>query len=90
MTPPKTAAGRFAERLLVGAVESIARGVAKAAESITADAKKALRKEASKIEMAEQTVKAWRETQLGEIDDGEYVDDTPPAARTGTYERKRS
>jgi hypothetical protein len=59
---------KFVEDLLVGSVESIARGVAKGFESVAQDAVKAVEKEKKKIESLAHTVKTWREVRLGEVD----------------------
>jgi hypothetical protein len=64
-----TAASKFFESVLVGAIESVTRAVAKAAESLAGDAKKALRNEAAKVERLEKGVEMWRKYKLGEIDD---------------------
>lgn len=64
-----TVASKFAERVLVGAVEMFARGLAKAAESVAGDVKKALRNEAAKAELLEKGVEWWRKSRLGEITD---------------------
>ena len=66
---PQSKVSQFAERLLVGVIETGARAVAKAAESIAADAKKALRNEALKAELIENGIEAWRKAHIGEIDD---------------------
>ena len=66
---PQSKASQFAERFLVGIVETGARALAKAAESIASDAKKALRNEALKVEMLEKGVESWRKDRIGEIDD---------------------
>ncbi len=60
---------KFAERLLVGAVESIARAGAKFVESMAGDARKALAAEAEKAKLVEQGVAMWRQYTLGEIKD---------------------
>lgn len=80
---PRTAASRFAEAVLVGAVESIARAGAKAFESLAGDTKKALRNEAAKAEMIEKGIEMWRKVRLGEIDDlpGSLQDDEPEDSR---------
>ena len=65
----QSAVSKFAERLLVGIVETGARAVSKAAESVVADAKKALRNEALKAELIENGIEAWRKAHIGEIDD---------------------
>lgn len=62
-----TIASKFAERLLVGAVESIARAGAKAVESLASDVKTALKNEAAKAELLEKGVEWWRKSRLGEI-----------------------
>jgi hypothetical protein len=59
--PEDTAARRLLKRVLVGAVESVARGLAKGLESVADDAVKAVDREKQKI--AE-----WRKRELGEID----------------------
>jgi hypothetical protein len=60
---------KFAEKLLVGAVESIARAGAKFVESLASDTKKALAREAKRAELVEQGVKFWSQVRLGEIED---------------------
>lgn len=62
-------AAKLAERLLSGAVESLARAGAKFVESVAADVKRALAKESQKAELFEHVVRAWRQTRLGEVDD---------------------
>lgn len=57
---------KFTQKLLIGAVESVARAGAKFFESLADDGKKALRAEAKKIEGIQNGVKAWRET-MGEV-----------------------
>lgn len=81
----RTVAAQFAERLLVGSVEAIARAGAKFVESLAGDAKKALRNEATKVEMLEKGVEAWRKVRLGEIDDlpESLRDDAPGGAQKG-------
>jgi hypothetical protein len=69
MSDNRTMGAKFAEKLLVGALEAIVRAGAKAAESLASDAKKALRNEAMKVEMIEKGVETWRQTRLGEVDD---------------------
>jgi len=68
-------ASKFAERLLTGAVESIARAGARFVESIASDAKKALKNEANKVEVIEKTVETWRKMRLGEIDEPSEFED---------------
>lgn len=78
MTDARSPASKFAESVLVGAVESIARAGARFAESIAGDAKKALKKEAAKIELVQHGIEAWRKARLGEVDDlPESLRDTP-------------
>lgn len=60
---------KMAEKLLLGAVDSLARAGAKFVESVAADAKKALRNEAAKAELLEQGAKIWRQSVVGEIPD---------------------
>lgn len=60
---------KFAEKLLVGAVESIARAGAKFVESLASDTKKALAREAKRAELVEQGIKFWSQVRLGEIED---------------------
>jgi hypothetical protein len=60
---------KFAERVLVSAVNSIARAGAKFVESIAGDVKKGLRNEAAKAELLEQGVEWWRKSNLGEVSD---------------------
>lgn len=62
---------QYLGRVLVGAVESIARGLAKGAESVAKDAETALKNEASKVKRVGQTVEAWRRVNLGEIEETE-------------------
>jgi len=69
MSEKQSIASKFAERFLVGAVESIARAGAKAVESLAGDARKALALEAEKAKMVEQGVAMWRQFRLGEIQD---------------------
>ena len=76
-------ASRLAERLLVGAIETIARAGAKAAESIAHDVKTALRTEADKAEFLEAGVKFWRQARLGE------VGQPPPEAATQKEETSK-
>lgn len=52
---------RFLQRILIGTVESVARGLAKGAESVVSDAVKAAERERARIE-------EWRKRELGEID----------------------
>jgi hypothetical protein len=66
---PQSPASKFAERILVGTIETIARGLAKGAESIAGDVKKALKNEAAKVEAVQKTIEAWRQVRLGEVDD---------------------
>lgn len=58
---------KFAEKLLIGTVDSIARAGARFVESIAADAKQALRNEAAKAELIENGAKFWRVNTVGEI-----------------------
>ena len=60
---------KFAEKFILGAVDSIARAGAKFVESIAADAKTALKNEAAKAELLENGVKFWRQNTVGEIPD---------------------
>jgi len=60
---------RFAEKFLVGAVESIARAGAKFVESLASDTEKALAREAQRAGMLKQGVKFWSQVRLGEIED---------------------
>ena len=62
-----TVASKFAERLLVGAVEAIARAGAKAVESLAGDVKTDLKNEAAKAELLEKGVEWWRKSRLGDI-----------------------
>ena len=62
-----TIASKFVERVLVGAVESIARAGAKAVESLAGDVKTALKNEAAKAELLEKGVEWWRKSRLGDI-----------------------
>jgi hypothetical protein len=64
-----SAVSRFFEKLLIGAVESIARAGAKAVESLTDDAAKAIEIQKKKVAATRDAVKAWRKVELGEIDD---------------------
>lgn len=77
---------KFFESILVGAVETIARAGAKAAESITGDVKKALKNEAFKVEIVEKGIEAWRKSKLGEVIDlpGMMRDDKDEKGDTGT------
>jgi hypothetical protein len=69
MAQSQSPASKFAESLLVGTIEAIARAGARAVESLAGDARKALQKEAAKIERVEQGVAMWRQVRLGEVDD---------------------
>ena len=60
--------GRAIEDLLIGTVESIARAGAKALESLTTDASKAVSIQKKKIDVVAKAVKTWREINVGEID----------------------
>ena len=64
----RSLASKLAERFLTGAVESIARAGAKAAESLAADTKKALETEAARAGGLENLIKAWRGYTLGDRD----------------------
>ena len=65
----RSAASKFAEKILVGTVESIARAVAKAGESLAGDARKVLSKKALEATFLEKGIEAWRKERLGDIDD---------------------
>jgi hypothetical protein len=67
--PERSVASKMFESLLVGTVETIARGVVKAGESIAGDMKKALKKEAFKVGLVEKGLEAWRKNNLGDIED---------------------
>ena len=60
-------AAKLLESLLTGTVESIARAGAKALESLTNDAAKAISNEAKKVAAVRNDVEQWRKEQLGEI-----------------------
>lgn len=78
-------ASKFAESLLVGAIESVARAGAKALESVVGDAKKALRNEAFKAELLEKGIEAWRKMKLGDVDDlPASLRDDPPFGVSGS------
>ena len=82
----QTKFSKFAERLLVGVLESGARALAKGAESLASDASKALKREVAKVEALERGVKTWRESRLGEIDGDvpeELRDETTSGATNG-------
>jgi methylmalonyl-CoA mutase N-terminal domain/subunit len=68
---PRSAMSLLIEDLLVGTVEAIARAGAKAVESLTDDAAKAVKREALKIEAVGGAVKAWRKANVGEIKDAD-------------------
>lgn len=64
----RSAAMDLLERVVVGALNSGARAIAKAGESIAGDVKKALQNEASKAELVEVGLKMWRAVNLGDED----------------------
>lgn len=59
--PPDTLGRRLLRAVLVGAVESVARGVTKGLESIVDDAGKVAAREKARLA-------SWRETNVGEIE----------------------
>lgn len=73
-----TVVAQFAERVLVGTIEAIARAGAKALESLANDGRKALEAQAEKVEALEKGVAGWRADKLGD-DDG---DDLPGSLRS--------
>jgi hypothetical protein len=81
----RSPASKFAEKVLVGILESGARAVAKAVESVASDAKKALRAEAAKAEAFENGVAMWRKFRLGEIED-----DLPESLRSDKSDKNSS
>jgi hypothetical protein len=68
-TAKRSIAGKYVEDLLIGTVESIVRAGAKAIESITNDAARAIDREKRKVEQVKVTVETFRKTRLGEVDD---------------------
>lgn len=62
---------QYAEDLLRGTVEAIARAGAKAFESLTGDAAKAVDREKKKIEAVRDRVAQWRKDVVGEIGDSD-------------------
>ncbi len=71
MAESQSLLSKLAENLLVGTVESIARAGARFLESITDDAEKAIEKQRKKIAATREGVAEWRETQLGNVDNGD-------------------
>lgn len=69
MSAEKSPTAKFFEAVLVGTVDAIARAVAKGAESLASDAKKALKNEAFKASLIEKGIESWRLSHVGEIDD---------------------
>jgi hypothetical protein len=65
---PQSAASRFLENLLIGTVEAVARAGAKAVESLTDDAAKAIDIQKKKVQATRDAVRAWRKQAVGEID----------------------
>jgi len=68
--------GRAIEGFLIGAVEAVARAGAKAIESLTTDASKAIAIQQRKVEKVTAEIKNWRESTVGEL-----VDDVPEELR---------
>lgn len=62
MADERTAAQRLVRRALIGLLEIGARAASKAVESAVGD----VRREVQKVE---ENVKAWRETELGEVEE---------------------
>jgi hypothetical protein len=78
---PKSKATQFFEDLCVGVVESVVRAGAKGAESLAADARKVLRREAAKVAKIEDGIKSWRDATVGDLPDSDLPDslrDDPP------------
>jgi hypothetical protein len=69
MSDNRTVGAKFAEKVLVGAIEAIARAGAKFVESLASDTHKALSNEAAKVKAVKDGVEAWRQVRLGEVDD---------------------
>ena len=69
MSDNRTMGVKFAEKVLVGAIEAIARAGAKFVESLASDTHKALQNEAAKVDTLRQGVEAWRQVRLGEVGD---------------------
>jgi hypothetical protein len=64
---------KMAADFLVGTVESVVRAGAKAIESITSDAEKAVEKQRKKIAATREGVAEWRKNNVGEIDENDLT-----------------
>lgn len=65
----KSVGAQLAEKVLVGAVNSIARAGAKFVQSLAADARKTLQNNAETVEAFEKGIDVWSKIKLGEIID---------------------
>lgn len=67
---PQGAGARLLARALEWGVETLARGVAKGVESVMDDTAKAIEQKRAAVEQAKDTVKAWRNVELGDDKEG--------------------